>query len=150
MLKELKNYYKISEMLHTSAQPTIDQFSRIKDSDVEIIINLAEINSPDAIENEAEIVYKNSMDYIHIPVDFEKPSDDELKSFFNIMAQQSSKNILVHCAYNWRVSCFVYLYRVLKQDVLEEIAKKDMLNVWQPNETWESFIINSIQMRQEK
>jgi protein tyrosine phosphatase (PTP) superfamily phosphohydrolase (DUF442 family) len=150
MLKELKNYYKISEMLHTSAQPTIDQFSRIKDSDIEIIINLAEINSPDAIENEAEIVYKNSMDYIHIPVDFEKPSDDELKSFFNIMAQQSSKNILVHCAYNWRVSCFVYLYRVLKQDVLEEIAKKDMLNVWQPNETWESFIINSIQMRQEK
>jgi len=150
MLKELKNYYKISEMLHTSAQPTIDQFSRIKDSDIEIIINLAEINSPDAIENEAEIVYKNSMDYIHIPVDFEKPSDDELKSFFNVMAQQSSKNILVHCAYNWRVSCFVYLYRVLKQDVLEEIAKKDMLNVWQPNETWESFIINSIQMRQEK
>ncbi len=150
MLKELKNYYKISEMLHTSAQPTIDQFSRIKDSDIEIIINLAEINSPDAIENEAEIVYKNSMDYIHIPVDFKKPSNDELESFFNIMAQQSSKNILVHCAYNWRVSCFVYLYRVLKQDVLEEIAKKDMLNVWQPNETWESFIINSIQMRQEK
>ena len=150
MLNELKNYYKISEMLHTSAQPTIDQFSRIRDSAIETIINLAEINSPDAIENEADIVYKNSMDYIHIPIDFEKPSVGELESFFNIMTQQSDKKILVHCAYNWRVSCFVYLYRILKKDVLREIAEKDMLNVWQPNETWQSFITNSIQMRQKK
>jgi protein tyrosine phosphatase (PTP) superfamily phosphohydrolase (DUF442 family) len=150
MHKELKNYYKISEMLHTSAQPTIDQFSRIKDSNIETIINLAEINSPGAIENEGEIVYRNSMNYIHIPVDFEKPSNEKLESFFNIMLQQSGKKILVHCAYNWRVSCFVYLYRVLKKNVLEEVAKKDMLNVWQPNEIWQSFIINSIQMRQKK
>ena len=150
MLNELKNYYKISEMLHTSAQPTIDQFSRIRDSAIETIINLAEINSPDAIENEADIVYKNSMDYIHIPVDFEKPSDDELESFFNIILQKPGKKILVHCAYNWRVSCFVYLYRVLKKNVLEEVAKKDMLNVWKPNGIWQSFVINSIQMRQKK
>ena len=150
MLKELKNYYRISEILHTSAQPTVAQFSIIKDSNIETIINLAEINSPNAIENEAEIVRKNSMDYIHIPVDFEKPSTDELESFFNIMTQHSGKNTLIHCAYNWRVSCFVYLYRVLKKNVLKEIAEKDLLNVWHPNETWQLFIINNIQMRQKK
>ena len=150
MLKELKNYYRISEKLHTSAQPTVAQFSIIKDTNIQTIINLAEINSPNAIENEAEIVHKNSMDYIHIPVDFEKPSVDKLESFFNIMAQHSDKSILIHCAYNWRVSCFVYLYRVLKENVLKEVAEKDLLNVWRPNETWRSFVINNIQMRQKK
>ena len=38
MLKILKNYYQISEMLHTSAQPEIDQFSIIKNNNIEIII----------------------------------------------------------------------------------------------------------------
>ncbi len=149
MLNKLKNYYKISEMLHTSAQPTVDQFSIIKDSNIEAIINLAKTDSPDAIENEAEIVNKNAMDYIHIPVDFEKPSTNELESFFNTMEQFSDKNVLVHCAYNWRVSCFIYLYRVVKKNVVKEIAEKDMLNVWQPNKRWQSFI-NNIEKRREK
>ena len=74
MLKVLKNYYQISKMIHTSAQPTVDQFSIIKNSNIETIINLAKTDSPNAIENEAEIASENSMDYIHIPVDFEKPT----------------------------------------------------------------------------
>ena len=56
------------------------------------------------------------------------------------MEQNSEKNIFVHCAYNWRVSCFVYLYRVIKQDCDEVTAKQDMLDVWEPDETWQSFI----------
>ena len=96
MLKILKNYYQISEMLHTSAQPEIDQFSIIKNNNIETIINLGKTDSPDAIENEGEIVGENSMDYIHIPVDFENPTTNELDFFFNIMEQLSNKNVLVH------------------------------------------------------
>ena len=150
MLKVLKNYYQISKMIHTSAQPTVDQFSIIKNSNIETIINLAKTDSPNAIENEAEIVSKNSMDYIHIPVDFEKPTATELDSFFNIMEQFSNKNVLIHCAYNWRVSCFIYLYRVVKKNISKDIAEKDMLNVWQPNKTWQIFINNNIKKRDEK
>ena len=84
MLEILKNYHQISDRLHTSAQPTSEQFKIIKKSGVEIIVNLALINSPNAIENEAQLVLENTMDYIHIPVDFEKPTTTELKSFFNI------------------------------------------------------------------
>ena len=90
------------------------------------------------------------MDYIHIPVDFEKPTATELDSFFNIMEQFSNKNVLIHCAYNWRVSCFIYLYRVVKMNISKDIAEKDMLNVWQPNETWQIFINNNIKKRDEK
>ena len=150
MLKILKNYYQISEMLHTSAQPEIDQFSIIKNNNIETIINLAKTDSPGAIENEGEIVGKNSMEYIHIPVDFENPTTTELESFFNIMEKFSNKNVLVHCAYNWRVSCFIYLYRVVKINIPKDIAEKDMLNVWQPNKTWRIFINNNIKKMGEK
>ena len=50
------------------------------------------------------------------------------------------KTILIHCAYNWRVSCFVYLYRVLENNITDEWAKNDMLKVWEPDKTWQSFI----------
>ena len=62
MLEILKNYHQISDRLHTSAQPTSEQFKIIKKSGVEIIINLALINSPNAIENEAHLVVENTMD----------------------------------------------------------------------------------------
>ena len=137
-------------MLHTSAQPEIDQFSIIKNNNIETIINLAKTDSPGAIENEGEIVSENSMDYIHIPVDFKNPTTNELESFFNIMEQLSNKNVLVHCAYNWRVSCFIYLYRVVKINIPKDIAEKDMLNVWQPNKTWRIFINNNIKKMGEK
>ena len=63
-----------------------------------------------------------------------------LESFFNIMNQFIDKTILIHCAYNWRVSCFVYLYRVLENNITEERAKNDMLKIWKPDKTWQSFI----------
>ena len=74
MLNSLKNYLQISKTLHTSAQPSLEQFEMIKNCGVDMVINLAQINSPGAIENESQIVTTNMMDYIHIPVDFNHPT----------------------------------------------------------------------------
>ena len=150
MLKKLKNYLKISDKLHTAAQPDYDQFKLIKDSGVEIIINLAEIDSPGAIENESQLVVENMMDYINIPVDFKQPASAELESFFNIMIHSTSKTVLVHCAYNWRVSCFIYLYRIIKLGISEEEAKRDMLKIWEPNKTWQFFIETNLSKQNHK
>ncbi|MCG8378286.1 MAG: protein tyrosine phosphatase family protein [Proteobacteria bacterium] len=112
----------------------------IKDSGIEIVINLARADSPNAIINEAQIVQENEMHYIHIPVDFKKPDIADLELFFKAMDEHNDKNTLVHCAYNWRVSSFVYLYRIIKQGKDDETAKQDMLAIWQPDETWQTFI----------
>ncbi len=140
MLETIRQYRKINDKLHTSAQPYAEEFKLIKRAGVEMVINLARTDSPDAIANEAQIVKQNELDYIHIPVDFKKPETTDLVSFFNVMEEHYDKNILVHCAYNWRVSCFVYLYRILKQECDLEIAKNDMLAIWEPDDTWQSFI----------
>lgn len=140
MLETIKQYQKINDKLHTSAQPLAEEFKSIKQAGVEMVINLARIDSPGAIANEAEIVQQNELDYIHIPVDFKNPEAADLRSFFNTMEQNDGKSIWVHCAYNWRVSCFVYLYRIIKQDCDHETARQDMLAIWNPDDTWQAFI----------
>ena len=140
MLEHIKTYHKISDSLHTAAQPTVDQFKSIKRAGVDLVINLALHDSPDAIENEADVVQECAMDYIHIPVDFKKPEASDLERFFQSMDQNKEKNVLVHCAYNWRVSSFVYLYRVIKQDCDNETAIQAMLAIWEPDATWQAFI----------
>lgn len=140
MLETIKQYRKINNKLHTSAQPLVEDFKSIKQAGVRMVINLAKSDSPGAIVNEAQIVQENELDYIHIPVDFKNPKTTELISFFNVMEQNDEKSIWVHCAYNWRVSCFVYLYRVIKQDCAPETAKQDMLAIWNPDKTWQTFI----------
>ncbi|MFT5396004.1 MAG: protein tyrosine phosphatase (PTP) superfamily phosphohydrolase (DUF442 family) [Gammaproteobacteria bacterium] len=140
MLEHIKTYRKISDTLHTAAQPTVDQFKSIKRSGVDLVINLALHDSPDAIENEADVVQECAMGYIHIPVDFKKPETSDLERFFQSMDQNKEKNVLVHCAYNWRVASFVYLYRVIKQDCDHETARQAMLDIWEPDATWQAFI----------
>ncbi len=144
MLETINNYRQIADKLHTSAQPTIEEFETIKRAGIEIVINLARADSPNAIVNEAQIVQENDMHYINIPVDFKKPDTADLKLFFNAMDQHNDKTMMVHCAFNWRVSCFVYLYRVIKEDCDNETAKQDLLAIWQPDETWQSFIDNAL------
>ena len=136
---DILNYLVLNEQLITGGQPSQDSFKKLSKKGVVVVVNLLPTHQ-NPIDNEEFLVAENNMDYIHIPVDFEKPTTAELESFFNIMNQFIDKTILIHCAYNWRVSCFVYLYRVLENNITEEQAKNDMLKVWEPDKTWQSFI----------
>ncbi|MAS82449.1 MAG: phosphatase [Legionellales bacterium] len=144
MIEDIKKYRKISNTLYTAGQPTYAQFKSIKEASIDLVINLAFPDSPNAIPNEKNIVLAQTMDYIHIPVDFKNPKKSDLECFFKVMDENIEKKILIHCAFNWRVSCFTYLYRVIRQDCNGKMARQEMLDVWQPNETWESFISNCL------
>lgn len=138
-LQAIRNFYPYNEMLSTAGQPEADQFRLIKQAGFQCVINLALPDSPYAVENEAELVEKLGLEYIHIPVDFKSPSLDKLEQFFQAM-QKADQQTFVHCALNWRVSCFVYLYRTLKCTVEEEQARRDLYNIWQPDAVWENFM----------
>jgi len=144
MLNNIKSYRKISDKLHSAAQPTTEQFKSIQQASVDLVINLALVDSPGTIENEPNVVQDNGIEYSYIPVDFKKPEITDSECFFQAMDQNIDKNVLVHCAYNWRVPAFVYLYRVIKQEFNDEKAKQDMLAIWEPDETWQVFIDNAL------
>ena len=140
MLEEIKNFYRISDSIATAGQPTPEQFHDIKQEGFDVVINLAQHDSPDAIENEEAIIAELNLDYVHIPVDFEAPVLSELKRFFATMDRYRINNVFVHCACNWRVAAFMFLYQTVRCDVPVTVAADQLHAVWQPDETWQTFI----------
>ena len=140
MLEQINNYKHIATKLHTSAQPDKDQLLQLSQVGIEVVINLAHNESPGAVADENERIKSQGILYINIPVDFNRPLLKDFNQFVEAMNKHSAKTVLVHCAYNWRVSVFVYLYRLLVEHADQQQAEADMLAVWQPDETWREFI----------
>ncbi|MDA8781844.1 protein tyrosine phosphatase family protein [Porticoccaceae bacterium] len=139
-LTSIFNYLPITSHLATSGQPTEQQLSSIKAAGYEVIINLAPSKAENALQDEAALVNGLAMEYIHIPVNFFKPSECKFGVFVEAMAQSENKKIWLHCAANMRVSAFLFRYR---RDILKEsaaIAKLDLDKIWQPLGVWAQFI----------
>jgi protein tyrosine phosphatase (PTP) superfamily phosphohydrolase (DUF442 family) len=84
------------------------------------------------------------MEYVHIPVVWEDPGDDDLDRFFRTMAQARGRKVFVHCVVNWRVSCFVYLYRVVELGIAMKRAEQSLLRIWKPEPVWQGFLERSL------
>ena len=139
-IEDVFNYLRISENLATSGQPTESQFSSIRDQGFKTVINLAPHSAENALIDEAATLTELGINYIHIPVDFKAPTDEDFKTFVAKMQTRSDEKVWVHCAANMRVSSFIYKYRltVLNEDPVE--AKKDLDKIWQPSSVWQEFI----------
>lgn len=124
------NFLPISDTLATAGQPTPEQFAALRKDGYEVIINLAPDNASNAINNEAQVIAEQGMDYVHIPVDWQAPQLQDLQKFFTAMEQNRGRKLLVHCALNLRVSSFVYLYRVLRESVPEPEAAVPLHEMW--------------------
>jgi protein tyrosine phosphatase (PTP) superfamily phosphohydrolase (DUF442 family) len=139
-LSNIYNFQAVTDDLGTAGQPTAAQFDAVKDAGYHVVINLALGTTPRDLPNEAALLADHGIDYIHIPVVFEHPTRENLADFFAAMDANQDKKRFVHCIANARVSAFVFLYQVLRQDVPLEEARATMLRIWQPNDTWQAFI----------
>lgn len=139
-LESILNYYPFSPRLATGGQPTSEQIAELARTGFQVVINLALPTSPNALPNEAELVTAAGMEYVAIPVVWEAPTLDDLARFFAALEAAGDRPTFVHCALNWRVSCFVYLYRVLKLGLPAEEAVWDLWAIWEPNDTWQQFM----------
>ncbi|MGE0050687.1 MAG: protein tyrosine phosphatase family protein [Arcobacter sp.] len=139
-MKNILNYIKINELISTSGQPKIEEFDLIKDEGFEVVINLALCDASNAIENEDKVVTNLGMSYFHIPVDFENPKPSDLKLFLNTMQALGANKVWVHCAKNYRVSAFMYVYhKYILKTPFEEIDLS-IFNIWNPDKTWQELM----------
>jgi protein tyrosine phosphatase (PTP) superfamily phosphohydrolase (DUF442 family) len=145
-MQAIQNFVQIRDRLGTAGQPTIEQFTQIRNAGYTIVINLAVPTSEGAIANEREIVEALGMQYFHIPVIWEQPTIADFEQFSTIMQNYAEQSVFVHCAKNMRVSAFVYLYRQLHENTGEAQAKLEMLKIWQPNETWKKFMADVMKL----
>jgi protein tyrosine phosphatase (PTP) superfamily phosphohydrolase (DUF442 family) len=143
-LEQIREFYQIGEDIYTAGQPQGDQFKILAANKFEVVINLATIHSPDALPNEQEIVMENGMAYVHIPVEWENPTREELRKFFVFYHPHDIFKKFVHCAKNMRVSSFIFLYRVLVDHSDPEKCLFDLLAIWEPNDVWRRFIDNML------
>jgi protein tyrosine phosphatase (PTP) superfamily phosphohydrolase (DUF442 family) len=134
------NWRRLDDRITTSGQPTESQLADIHALGVRHIINLGLHSHEKALPDEPASVSRLGMTYIHIPVDFEKPTDRDFDQFCSAMEQLKEVPVHVHCIANYRVSVFFYRYR---RDVLgmdEAQARADMEQVWLPNGVWATFV----------
>ena len=139
-LQAILNYLPLGDRYGTAGQPTEKQFQLIKDSGYAGVINLALPSSTGALPDEARIVSDLDLRYVHIPVQFEAPALDDLQKFFATLDEFGEQKVFVHCAMNMRVSAFMFLHRVLKQNVPVSEAELALHRIWTPDPVWQAFI----------
>ena len=101
--------------------------------------------SSNCLKNEDEIVTALEMTYIHIPVNFEEPKISDLKIFLNLLESLKSKKVWIHCAKNYRVSAFMYVYhKYILRTPFEQIDLS-LFDVWCPSKNWQELMKISIE-----
>lgn len=139
-LSAIYNFRAVGEGMGTAGQPTEGQFQAVREAGYAAVINLALPTSDNALAHEGSIVTGLGMTYVHIPVDFKAPSSQDFRAFCRVMNAFVGRRVFVHCAANMRVSAFVFLYRVLHQNVPSSEAQRDLHAIWQPDAVWSRFI----------
>ena len=135
------NYQKIDDRLATSGQPNEKQLINIAQAGFRTVINLAPVSKlENSVIDEAEILKGEGVEYIHMPVDFENPTDEDYQQFRQHMTDKSDAQVWVHCAANMRVSAFMYRYRTTELGEPETRVRADMNKIWEPFGVWRKFV----------
>jgi protein tyrosine phosphatase (PTP) superfamily phosphohydrolase (DUF442 family) len=107
-MDDIFNYFRFDDRLCTSGQPTEAQFSLIKDAGYETVINLAPTNViENSLRNEDELLSDLGFKYIHIPVNFADPTEDDFNQFVAAMgaaAEEKYAGIRVYVSLSSRHS----------------------------------------------
>lgn len=141
------NHSTMVNRLATSGQPTSQQFPQIKAAGYQVVINLALLDSSNAVAAERSILEDLGLTYIHIPVLWEKPTVADFELFVKTLQKYQGQAIYIHCAANKRVSAFVYLYRRIHENIAATAALADLEKIWIPNPIWQRLIDELLQSK---
>ena len=144
MIDSIDNFIALSPHLSTSGQPNVEQLLQLGSAGYRWVINLGLIDTDYAVQNEADLLQQQGINYIHIPVPFNAPQLCHFRQFTRALRAVGNDKVLVHCARNMRVSTFVALYRVKEHNHPLGQAWFDIREIWEPNEVWAQFIAQVI------
>ena len=128
----IHNWLRLDDLITTSGQPSEAEFAEIKALGVEHVINLALEDHEKSLADERGLLESMDVEYIHIPVVFDTPTENDFTRFCDAMEKLDGKKVHVHCIVNARVSAFFYRYRRDRLGWDEGEAKADMWKIWNP------------------
>jgi hypothetical protein len=137
-LSDLKNYHVDTPNMVSSGMPNQGHFETLKAMGVNKVIDLI----PGDRKEESSLMSELDLTYHNIQVEWGNPTIENFHEYISTMKQftKSEGITLTHCRLNWRGAVFTYLYRVTQLDEPEELAKQEMLAIWEPNDVWQGFI----------
>ena len=131
---------RIDDRLTTSGQPSEAQLEQISKLGITHVVNLGLHSHEKALPDEAGTVAQLGMEYIHLPVDFDAPTNADFERFRDVMQDLDGQIVHVHCIANLRVSAFLYLYYRDHLAMPEAMARQQMESIWRPGGAWARFI----------
>lgn len=142
---DIDNYRQYSPYFSSSGQPSAEQLKALSEDGFKRVIYLAFTDNKTAIASEDRVVKSLGMDYLQIPVDFERPMLADFEDFAAVMNRDKETRTLLHCQINLRASTFSFLYRVIYDGIAIEDAKAGLDEIWQPDKVWYQFIVDVLQ-----
>lgn len=145
-MNDIYHYQLLHENLSSSGMPTAEQVKQLAEEGVQVVINLAPHDVPNALPNEAELVNNMGMEYFNFPVIWRAPESELLERFMDTMDAHMDKKIHVHCEANYRASAFIMMYRVLRLGWNKDDAIPVMEKMWNPEDfpVWQTFIDDNL------
>jgi carboxymethylenebutenolidase len=138
------NVVVISQRLVTSGQPSAQALASLGAQGYGAVIYLAPPGMPDAVPDEAQIVRRQGMEYVELPIRFDRPAPSDVEAFAAAMQRLGGRKLLVHCQVNMRASSMVFLYRVLVEREDPERAYEAVARVWSPSGPWKALIAGEL------
>jgi len=142
------NIVPITPRLVTSGQPTAESLATLGQLGFEAVIYLAPLTVSDAVPAEPELLARQRIEFLNIPIVFDSPGAADFEALANALDRWRDKKVLVHCQVNMRASSMVFLYRVLRLKEAPELAYEAVEKVWSPRGAWHRLIVDQLRKHQ--
>jgi protein tyrosine phosphatase (PTP) superfamily phosphohydrolase (DUF442 family) len=138
------NVVVVSPRVVTSGQPTAESLAHLAEQGFGAVIYLAPPTVRDAIPNESNIVLRQGLEFVNIPITFGEPTEADFEQFVEAMNRFRNRKVLVHCQANMRASSMTFLYRVIVGHEPPEQAYESVAQVWSPEGPWKRLLVSQL------
>jgi len=133
------NVVVIEPNLITSGQPSATALAGLKAEGFEAVIYLAPSSVPDAVKDEPELLSRQGIEFVHVPIPFGAPTEAHFEAVSAELVRLRNKKVLVHCQVNMRASTMVFLHRVVRRKESPSGAYEAVTRVWSPQGPWKDM-----------
>jgi len=136
---DIYNWRRLDARLTTSGQPTEAQLQAIAALGVDCVVNRLHSHAK-ALPDERASVAALGMEYVHQPVEFQNLTPEDLARFCDLMDRLEGRTVHVHCIANWRISAFMYRWRIDRLGWDKAKARVDLDAIWTPDGPWAAIV----------
>jgi protein tyrosine/serine phosphatase len=111
--KSIPAFYKVNNNLYRGGEPDMDGLNRLKNMNIKTIVSFQQ--ESDEVATERAMVHAFGMEFYNIPLSvYERPTDEQVLEFLDIVTNQANFPVFVHCASGRdRTGSMIAMYRVV-------------------------------------